>query len=241
MKHVILYVGHLCKVFWTKKIWPGWQGGSKKVKIWPRMGLAFIYFWPWSLLEAPKWVKDPGNGLKSIRGSWGDRSGSISRVLDPFRASRGPRSQKRGPFWAIFWPSLTPPANPVNFFSPKWLVQKNYHRQFFLLMPVLVPCDAPTNLYMPDSCPWWVFEGVIKLPAPTEGFFSLWYFKCFLKLLAWIDAYCIVTLDAFEGYFPIRSSRVFPQITLWKMVTMSSTYKQEAPPPPKKKKRLGSR
>ena len=29
------------------------RGGSKKVKIWPRMGLAFIYFWPQSLLEAP--------------------------------------------------------------------------------------------------------------------------------------------------------------------------------------------
>ena len=72
MKLVVLYVGHLYKLFWTKKIWPGWQGGSKKVKIWPRMGLAFIYFWPRSLLEAPKWVKDPGNGLKSIRGSWGD-------------------------------------------------------------------------------------------------------------------------------------------------------------------------
>ena len=26
-------------------------------------------------LEAPKWVKDPWNGLKSIRGSWGDHSG----------------------------------------------------------------------------------------------------------------------------------------------------------------------
>ena len=57
--------------------------------------------------------------LKSIRGSWGDRSGSISRVLDPFRASRGPWSQKRGPFWAIFWPSPTPPANPVKIFWSK--------------------------------------------------------------------------------------------------------------------------
>ena len=70
MKHVLLYVGHLYKLFLTKKIWPGWQGGSKKVKIWPRMGLAFIYFWPRSLLEAPKWVKDPGNGLKSIGGTF---------------------------------------------------------------------------------------------------------------------------------------------------------------------------
>ena len=41
------------------------------------MGLAFIYFWPRSLLEAPKWVKDPGNGLKSIRGSWRDHFGGI--------------------------------------------------------------------------------------------------------------------------------------------------------------------
>ena len=66
--------------FWTKKNWPGWQGGSKKVKIWPRMGLAFIYFWPRSLLEAPKWVKDPGNGLKSIRGSWRDHFGGMAIV-----------------------------------------------------------------------------------------------------------------------------------------------------------------
>ena len=84
MKHVILYVGHLYKLFWIKKIWPGWQGGSINVKIWPRMGLAIIYLWPRSLLEAPKWVKDPGNGLKSIRGSWGDHLGSISGFLDPF-------------------------------------------------------------------------------------------------------------------------------------------------------------
>ena len=37
-------------------------GGSKKVKIWLRMGHAYIYFWLWSLLEAPKWIKDPRNG-----------------------------------------------------------------------------------------------------------------------------------------------------------------------------------
>ena len=35
--------------------------------------------------EAPKWVKEPGNGLKSIRGSWEDHLGSISGVIDPFR------------------------------------------------------------------------------------------------------------------------------------------------------------
>ena len=47
------------------------RGGQRRSKYGPEMGLAIIYFWPWSLLEAPKWVKDPGNGLKSIRGSWG--------------------------------------------------------------------------------------------------------------------------------------------------------------------------
>ena len=60
---------NLYKLFWTKKIDRVGRGGAKKAKLWPRMGLAFIYFWPRSLLEAPKWVKDPGNGLKSIRGS----------------------------------------------------------------------------------------------------------------------------------------------------------------------------
>ena len=34
MKHVVLYVGHLYKPFWTKKIWPGRQEGPGKVKIW---------------------------------------------------------------------------------------------------------------------------------------------------------------------------------------------------------------
>ena len=38
-------------------------------------------FWLLSPLEAPKWVQDPGNGLKSIRGSWGDHLASISGVL----------------------------------------------------------------------------------------------------------------------------------------------------------------
>ena len=49
IKHVVLYVGHLYKPFWTKKIdRVGGGGGSRKVKIWPR--------------------KDPGNGGQSIRG-----------------------------------------------------------------------------------------------------------------------------------------------------------------------------
>ena len=80
MKHVVLYRGHLYKLFLTKKIWPGWQGGSKKVKIWPRMGLAFIYFWPRSLLEAPKCAKDPWNTPKMIPPTAPDWFESIYRV-----------------------------------------------------------------------------------------------------------------------------------------------------------------
>ena len=30
-------------------------------------------FWLLGPLETPKWGQDPGNGLKSIRGSWGDQ------------------------------------------------------------------------------------------------------------------------------------------------------------------------
>ena len=83
-------------------------------------------FWLLSPLEAPKWVQDPGNGLKSIRGSWGDRSGPFQGSLTHLGASKGLRSQKRGPYLAIFVPSLTPPANLVKFFSQKWLVQVSH-------------------------------------------------------------------------------------------------------------------
>ena len=62
MKHVVLYVGHLYKPFWTKKIDRVCRGRSKMVKIWSRMGLCYLHFWLQGLLEAPKWVKDPGYG-----------------------------------------------------------------------------------------------------------------------------------------------------------------------------------
>ena len=89
MKHVVLYVGHLYKLFWTKKIWPGWQGGSKNVKIWPRMDLAFIYLWPQSLLEAPKCVKDPWNTPKMIPPTAPDWFESISiESIELFSNSR---------------------------------------------------------------------------------------------------------------------------------------------------------
>ena len=41
------------------------RGGQRRSKYGPEMGLAIIYFWPRSLLEAPKWVKDPGNTPKN--------------------------------------------------------------------------------------------------------------------------------------------------------------------------------
>ena len=63
----------------------GLAGGVKEGQNMVQNGPCFMYFWPRSLLEAPKWVKDPGNGLKSIRGSWRDHFGGISGVLDTFR------------------------------------------------------------------------------------------------------------------------------------------------------------
>ena len=44
MKHVVLYVGHLCKPFWTKNIRPGWQEGLGKVKIWHMENTLFFSF-----------------------------------------------------------------------------------------------------------------------------------------------------------------------------------------------------
>ena len=44
-------------------------------------------FWLLSPLEAPKCVQDPGNGLKSIRGSLGDHLGAIRPFCDRATAS----------------------------------------------------------------------------------------------------------------------------------------------------------
>ena len=71
--------------FEPKKFDRDWQGGSGKVKIGQNTAQNGPRFWLWSPLEAPKWVKDPGNGLKSIRGSWRDHFGGISGVLGTFR------------------------------------------------------------------------------------------------------------------------------------------------------------
>ena len=72
--------------FEPKKIDRVGGGESGKVKIGQNIAQNWPCFWLWSPLEAPKWVKGPGNGLKSTRGSWGAiwALGSISGVLDPF-------------------------------------------------------------------------------------------------------------------------------------------------------------
>ena len=67
MKYVELYVGHSYKPFWTKRNWPGWQGGSGKIKIGQNIDQNGPHFWLWSPLKAPKWVKDPWKEFKSTR------------------------------------------------------------------------------------------------------------------------------------------------------------------------------
>ena len=99
-----------------KKNWPGWQEGSGKVKILPRMGLAFglgAFQRPRNGSRTPemdpKWFPQlPLVDLSPFPGS-----------LTHFGASRRLLGQKQGPFWAIFWPSLTPPANLVKKISSK--------------------------------------------------------------------------------------------------------------------------
>merc|ERR1712218_758789 len=84
MKHVVLYVGHLYKPFLTKKKMTRLAGGVREG---PNIAKYGPHFWLWSPLEAPKWVRDPGNGLKSIRGIWGDNLGSIPFIHGVFKAS----------------------------------------------------------------------------------------------------------------------------------------------------------
>ena len=46
-----------------------------------------------------------------------------------------------GIFLAIFWPSLTPPANPVERKSPKWLLQV-YHIKYYIFKVGLAPLGS---------------------------------------------------------------------------------------------------
>ena len=68
IKYVVLYVGNLYKPFWTKTI-SGLAGGSGKVKIWPRIKTSLSKLQASEPSRGPKWAKNIGSGLKSIRGS----------------------------------------------------------------------------------------------------------------------------------------------------------------------------
>ena len=100
-------------------------------------------FWLLSPLEAPKWVQDPGNGLKSIRGSWGDHLGSISGVLDPFRGLLRAQKPKMRPIFGNIWTFPDPPCQPGQIF----LVQNGLYR-----------CPTySTTCFMLNSHLWGVF------------------------------------------------------------------------------------
>ena len=60
MKHVVLYVGHMYKPFWTKKIWPGWQEGPGKVKIWHIWVISMGNVQKWTILTFPYPPCQPG-------------------------------------------------------------------------------------------------------------------------------------------------------------------------------------
>ena len=66
---------------------------------------------------------------------WGPFQGSWAHL----GASRGLRSQKRGPFGAIFWPSLPPPANPVKFFWSKMACTSVPHIVLYVLCTTRTP------------------------------------------------------------------------------------------------------
>ena len=53
IKHVVLFVGHLSKPFWIKKVWPGWQEWVREgqnmaqnappaIKEWPKFGFGTL-------------------------------------------------------------------------------------------------------------------------------------------------------------------------------------------------------
>ena len=60
-----------------------------------------------------------GNGLKSIRGSWGGHLGSISGVLDLFRGLYRAQKPKTRPIQGKILTFPDPPANLVKFFWSK--------------------------------------------------------------------------------------------------------------------------
>ena len=80
--------------------------------------------------------------------------------LTHFGASRGLQSHKRGPFWAIFWPSLTPPANLVNFFG-LFCKKGHFPQQIWLKTCMWTP------KHLPDLNPR---AGKWAFPGPKKSF-----------------------------------------------------------------------
>ena len=108
--------------FWSKKIDRVGRAGSKKVKIWLRMGLAFIYFWPRSLLEAP-------NGSRTLEMD-SNQSGAVGGIilgvfqgsLTHLGASRrlwGQKYIKARPILGHILTFFDPPCQPGQFFWSK--------------------------------------------------------------------------------------------------------------------------
>ena len=77
------------------KCWVGTANLAAGVREGQNMAQNGPLLWLWCPLETPKWVKDLGNGLKSIRGSWGNHFGPIWGPLD------GSKTRFR-PFWGRF-------------------------------------------------------------------------------------------------------------------------------------------
>ena len=115
MKHVVLYVVHMYKPFWTKKIWPGWQGGSGKVKILLWMVLVFGF---WAL-------RRPLNGSRTPEM---DPKWSPQLPLIDLSGFLGSEAKSKAHIWQYLdlpWPPL---PTRSNLFGPKWFVQV-YRRQ----------------------------------------------------------------------------------------------------------------
>merc|ERR1711978_737644 len=95
------------------------------VKIWPRMGLAFMYFWPRSFLEAPKITPEMDSNQSGVVG--GIILGVFQGSLTHLGASRRPRGQKYIKARPILCHILTffdPPCKPGQIF----LVQNSLYR-----------------------------------------------------------------------------------------------------------------
>ena len=108
MKHVVLYVGHLYKPFWTKKndrVGRGGQGRSKYCPEWASL-LAL------EPSRGPQMGQGPQKWTQINQGQLGGSFGSISGVLDPFRGlERAPKPKAR-PILGNIWTLSDPPCQP---------------------------------------------------------------------------------------------------------------------------------